>query len=69
MPFFTPLSDLDGEWSPSMGWRWGGASPSLDLPERQQPMQEKRYSSSTTVTIKRRPDGVCYIANCVYVLH
>ena len=49
--------DLDGKWS--MQWGSGGSPESSDLP-RQQPGHMESYSSSTTVIVKQRPDGVSY---------
>lgn len=45
--------DLDSKWS----MQWGSGEPP-DLPH-QQPGQMESYSSSTTVIVKQRPDGVC----------
>ena len=47
--------DLDGKWS----MQWGGSPEPPNLP-RQQPGQMESYSSSTTVIVKQRPDGVGY---------
>ena len=51
---FEPL-DLDGKWSMH---QWGGTESPEPL-QPQQPGHMEGYSSSTTVIIKQRPDGVC----------
>ena len=53
---FSTTIDLDGKWS--MQWGSGGSPEPSDLPH-QQPGQMESYSSSTTVIVKQRPDGVC----------